>query len=134
MKPREDFTGTTRRHSYCKPCFSSYVLSRDNRPMYQRRRKVMKIIPTITEGELDHIIDKCTHTCQICGADTTSKATHLDHDEVRKIIRGWLCHRCNVGIGFFKDNPDVMRRAAEYLETANLLADYDPGGSATDVM
>lgn len=34
--------------------------------------------------------------CAICG----SPAERLDHDHVTALVRGWLCHCCNVGEGF----------------------------------
>lgn len=32
------------------------------------------------------------------------------------MVRGLLCHRCNRVVGMSGDNPDVLRRLAEYLE------------------
>ena len=37
------------------------------------------------------------------------------HDE-SKLFRGILCGNCNRMIGFAKDNPEVLRAGAEYLE------------------
>ena len=45
-----------------------------------------------------------------------SKATHIDHDHQTGIIRGGLCGNCNTGLGMFKDNPDTLRKAVQYLE------------------
>jgi hypothetical protein len=55
--------------------------------------------------------------CHIC-KDPLTRRVHLDHDHVTNKIRGLLCHRCNVGLGHFRDRPDLLRAAAAYLETA----------------
>ena len=50
--------------------------------------------------------------CIICG-DT---ATTVDHDHSTGRIRGPLCQRCNLGLGHFRDAPELLRKAALYLE------------------
>ena len=58
--------------------------------------------------------------CQICG-ETDGDAPgrhgklHIDHDHVTGRVRGVLCTNCNSGIGRFADNPELLRRAVEYL-------------------
>jgi hypothetical protein len=39
-----------------------------------------------------------------------------DHDHVTGIYRGLLCSLCNAAIGMLCDNPELLRRAAIYLE------------------
>lgn len=57
--------------------------------------------------------------CSICGAvpDTSKKrgGLHIDHDHATGKVRGLLCEPCNLGLGNFKDNPESLRTAAEYL-------------------
>lgn len=37
---------------------------------------------------------------------------HTDHCHLTGLTRWLLCRNCNIGIGGFKDNPDVLERAA----------------------
>lgn len=63
-------------------------------------------------------------TCAICGeADSrTSKADgfkhrlHVDHDHSTGLVRDLLCSRCNTAIGQLRENPEIIRRAAAYIE------------------
>lgn len=59
--------------------------------------------------------------CAICGNPPSGKTRiasvlHIDHDHQTGAVRLLLCMDCNVAIGRFKDNPDLCRKAAEYLE------------------
>jgi hypothetical protein len=55
--------------------------------------------------------------CSICAAppETGKGGTAIDHDHETGQIRGVLCKGCNTGIGCFRDDPDLLRQAAEYL-------------------
>lgn len=51
--------------------------------------------------------------CDICRRDCK---VVVDHCHVAGAPRGVLCSSCNAGLGQFRDQPDVLRRAAEYIE------------------
>lgn len=51
--------------------------------------------------------------CEICGR--TNKLC-VDHCHETGIIRGILCDRHNRGLGYFSDKPDLLRKAANYVE------------------
>lgn len=56
--------------------------------------------------------------CAICRcALNTSRYTKLavDHDHKTHRVRGLLCTACNTGLGLFKDSPERLRAAVEYL-------------------
>ena len=50
-----------------------------------------------------------------CGICEEVAALNVDHCHVSGKIRGLLCNNCNNGIGRFKDKPNVLERAAEYV-------------------
>jgi len=57
--------------------------------------------------------------CAICGTGNPGgRYDHfsVDHDHKTGKVRKLLCTACNHGIGNFKDSPDLLRRAIEYLE------------------
>lgn len=57
--------------------------------------------------------------CKICGTSEfhgPGKRPHIDHDHTTGAVRGLLCVRCNVLIGMARENPEVFRKALQYLE------------------
>lgn len=56
--------------------------------------------------------------CQICGVDVSYNGHRLalDHNHQTGHLRGILCKACNAGIGRLKDDPALLRRAADYIE------------------
>jgi hypothetical protein len=57
--------------------------------------------------------------CAICGTELDGlpkKQVHADHCHKTLTPRGVLCHHCNTGLGHFRDDPEIMRKAIVYLE------------------
>lgn len=57
--------------------------------------------------------------CAICcnpplGKKTTQMLA-VDHCHATGRVRGLLCHKCNAAIGFFKDSPELVKKALDYL-------------------
>lgn len=48
----------------------------------------------------------------------------IDHDHESGVVRDLLCGACNSALGYFNDDPDLMRAAAEYIERhkANIVS------------
>lgn len=51
--------------------------------------------------------------CGICREPM--KRPIMDHCHKTKEVRGLLCSSCNIGLGQFKDEPELLKRAMSYL-------------------
>lgn len=95
---------------------------------YRKRRyeamkgNVLKYRMGISIDEYNRILLSQNGVCATCknpelvSQNGKIRSLSVDHDHKTDSIRGLLCYACNVGIGFFKDDPERLRRAAEYLE------------------
>ena len=55
--------------------------------------------------------------CAICQTiEPGLKGWSTDHDHETSQTRSILCGLCNAGIGCLKDSPDILRKAADYIE------------------
>lgn len=79
--------------------------------------------------------------CAVCKKPETHtypsgkvKELAVDHCHDTNVVRGLLCFNCNQGIGRFKDDPALLRAAADYLHDGARRADdhYHDAGDPTD--
>lgn len=59
--------------------------------------------------------------CSICLTSINAVNCATDHDHAGDFVRGMLCKTCNSALGLFKDDPDILRRAAEYIEESRSI-------------
>jgi len=52
--------------------------------------------------------------CAICGVKSERQLL-VDHDHKTGKIRGLLCRDCNVGLGYFRDSKESLKKAIKYL-------------------
>lgn len=88
--------------SQCKACKASA----DSAAYFYRRYG-------LTRNQLTELRAAQGDRCAICRAPGPA---HLDHDHAAGLTRELLCQRCNNGLGLFKDDPAVLRAAADYVE------------------
>lgn len=58
-------------------------------------------------------------SCAICGGndfERIGRVLSVDHDHKTGKVRGLLCLTCNSGLGIFKDDPVLLKKASSYLE------------------
>ena len=69
----------------------------------------------------------CPAHCENCNRKLEPGVkTHLDHDHATGKFRGWLCNKCNLGLGALGDSIAAIRRTLEYLERAELKQTPEP--------
>jgi hypothetical protein len=76
----------------------------------------------ITLKKYKEILENQKNCCGICGNSNEYNKNNmsLDHCHKTKMIRGILCHRCNMGIGYFKDDIELLEKAKNYLKKYEL--------------
>jgi hypothetical protein len=60
----------------------------------------------------DALLRRQRNRCAIC---RSSSPDSVDHCHRTGRIRGILCRTCNAGLGHFRDDPERLRAAAQYL-------------------
>lgn len=55
--------------------------------------------------------------CAICRKPLIRKV--IDHNHTTGKVRGLLCFSCNIGLGEFQDNPEILLAARDYLVRSN---------------
>jgi hypothetical protein len=126
------------RHTQCKPCQYRHKPSEETlakRRQYAARYRqenadkfragvrsatLRKKYGIDSEG-YDRLLTEQGGVCAICGAGTSrttwTKRLHVDHNHETGEVRGLLCQPCNTTLGHFNDSADLLRKAAEYLES-----------------
>lgn len=74
-----------------------------------------------SKKQWENMFDSQGRVCAICGSETSGHKNgwQLDHCHKTKTVRFILCTHCNRGLGGFRDNPELLRRAADALDEFN---------------
>jgi len=67
----------------------------------------------------DYVCPICKNTAESLGhLSTRTKIWSLDHCYTTDSFRGYLCMRCNMGLGQLQDDIPTLKRAIKYLTAA----------------
>jgi hypothetical protein len=101
----------------------NYAANRDERLAYQKayndlnrdaiRARLLERRFGLTVAELVALRERQGDACAICG---TTGPLSIDHNHATGAVRGLLCATCNFMVGHGKDDPELLRKAAAYLE------------------
>lgn len=101
----------------CLNCYNS-----DRRANGDSTRSRLRYQYGITVERYRDLLATQGNRCGICGRDEEDaknawgrKSFSVDHSHKVGLVRGILCHRCNLGLGHFMENPWLLAKAIAYL-------------------
>jgi len=108
----------------CKPCNARKAKARRDRQSGEvkwkaNRKSRLKTIFGLTLEDYDLILEKQGGVCGVCRREKPGERIYnfaVDHCHSTGKIRGLLCTRCNIAMGGFRDDPEVISRAIDYLQ------------------
>jgi hypothetical protein len=131
-KPKMQKMRTTLTHKQCRLCEEDLLIknfSRFKDTYCMECRSYLGHVRTLSKYNLtvDQYVDMLKEqdsVCKIC-KQPDSKRLSVDHDHsccsgtysCGKCVRGLLCSYCNRTLGLAKDDPQILRTMAEYLES-----------------
>lgn len=136
--PRAEFNGDGKRTSVCKSCQAIKTADRyDSDPEFRQNAiarsaawqnanpdRARSKKRQWSSGWTQELFDQTWHQqkgkCAICQVDLVRVGKSLtsvasDHCHETGKLRALLCSICNRGLGCFKDSPDILLRAADYI-------------------
>lgn len=84
------------------------------RSPYRKRLNRVKSSYGLSEEEYVSMMDKQKGCCGIC--ETSLDFINVDHCHTSGNVRELLCSNCNHGLGHFKDDTEIMRKAIDYIK------------------
>jgi hypothetical protein len=75
----------------------------------------LKQVYGMTTAEFDMLLRLQNDKCAACGHSFGSRGPFVDHDHLTGRVRGLLCLNCNSILGHAKDDPEILKKAVEYL-------------------
>ena len=70
----------------------------------------------ITYEEKIALLETQQGVCALCESPVGVEKSHVDHDHFTGVVREILCSSCNMGLGLFKEDVSLFKRAIAYLD------------------
>jgi hypothetical protein len=72
----------------------------------------------ISQQQYDEMFRQQNGLCALCAE---KPPVDIDHCHDAGHVRGLLCRPCNLGLGMFKDSPELLLKAIDYLKKEERL-------------
>ena len=104
-----------------KESVKEYKRAYDKKHFNKNKNNYLKKMHGLTLDEFNEMLKSQDGKCAICGDLSKEDERHfaVDHDHKTGENRGILCHKCNMAVGLFKDDPALFQSAITYLKSFN---------------
>lgn len=121
------YSRTQRTFSRCKACCkreATKAWRRSLSPEHRHRRQVksrkanLRANYGLSWEQFCAMLAAQSGRCAICSTEISfekKRSYAVDHDHATGKVRSILCPPCNAGLGSFRDDPDRMTKAAQYV-------------------
>lgn len=125
-KPLEEFYKNSRsrdgKQRECKTCNNVKTAQwraknpERNKQMQRDYKRSQKY--GLTPDQYREMWQRAEGRCEICRRPLEQRkgGVAVDHCHASGQVRGLLCSTCNQGLGFFADSPDLLTKAAMYIQ------------------
>lgn len=103
--------------SYNQDHIKDYNYKHYHENLVYHRNRQLKRTYGISLDEYEVLLSSQGEGCAICGVDSCldGMSFTVDHNHETGEVRGILCRHCNTGLGMFKDSPNIIKNAYQYL-------------------
>lgn len=102
----------------CKSCKAKKSKEyRNNGGINYSRNKSFKYKYGITLEQYEQMLINQNNCCITCKNEFNDEnKPDVDHNHKTGKVRGILCHRCNLAIGYLREDEDILWNVLEYLK------------------
>lgn len=125
-KAPEEFHKHSKRYdglqARCKPCNSQATKDAHKANPQHSRAKHIRNAYGLDWETYEEMFKSQDGSCYLCQhplklySNDLMESARVDHDHETGQVRALLCHNCNALLGHGKENPMLLRKAADYLE------------------
>lgn len=80
----------------------------------KNKERLLQELYALSYAEFETMLIKQNFCCKICNVQTDK--LKVDHCHLTGKVRGLLCNSCNLGLGKFQDDPELLEKAVTYLK------------------
>lgn len=120
----------------CRDCNNTYQRARHSTRKEEVKDYVLRQKFGISISDYDGQLQAQEGKCPGCGRtreediENRGRRWPVDHDHETNNVRGILCWLCNLALGAVRDEPDTLRRLAEYVEKGGVWCQGNHSSSA----